>query len=101
MDVDGTVEEIAKDVATQANEVSADEAAKEAHEEAARRSAGEASEAATGEAAKDPAKEEVVNDQPSSSLASASSRYLKVGDDLFRQHSRSGRHQNANRGGGL
>ena len=45
--------------------------------------AGEADEAATGEAAKDPAGEEMVNDQPSSSSAPASSRYLKIGDDLF------------------
>ena len=39
--------------------------------------------ATTGEVAKDPAREVVVNDQPSSSSAPAPSRYLKFGDDLF------------------
>ena len=45
--------------------------------------AGEAGKAATGEAAKEPAGEEVVDDQPSSSSAPAPSKYLKVGGDLF------------------
>ena len=45
--------------------------------------AGEAIEATTREAAKDPAREDVVNDQPSSSSTPAPSRYLLIGAALF------------------
>ena len=98
MDVDGTIEEIAKDVAAQADEVATDEAAKEAHEEAARGSAGEASEGtgdcidgipALGAPGATPVPEPsaagatVADDQPSTSEAPTSSRYLKIGEDLF------------------
>nr|XP_020147570.1 nucleolar and coiled-body phosphoprotein 1-like [Aegilops tauschii subsp. strangulata] len=98
MDVDGTIEEIAKDAAAQADEVAADEAAKEAHEEATRGSAGEAIEGtgdrtdgipASGAPGATPVPEPsvagatVAGDQPSNSEAPHSSRYLKIGEDLF------------------
>ena len=98
MDVDGTIEVISKDVAAQADEVAADKAATEAHEEAARGSSGEASEGtgdrtdgipslgapgATSVPEPSAAGATVADDQPSTSEAHHSSKYLKIGEDLF------------------
>ena len=67
------------------------EAAKGAAEDAAKGPAGEPGKATAeeagkgpaGDAGKSPAEEEVADDQPSSSAASGSGRYLKVSDDLL------------------
>ena len=66
---------MAKDAAAEAEKIAAEEAANGAGEDAAKGPTGEASKAA--------AEEEVVDDQPSSSAASGSGKYLKVGDDLI------------------
>ena len=59
------------------------EAAKGAAEDAAKEPAGEAGKGPTGEAGKAAAEKGAVDDQPSSSVAPCSSKYLKVSDDLF------------------
>ena len=84
MDVDTTIEETAKDVAAEAAKVAADEATKDAHEEATKGSAGEVgkengdctdSNSTAGAPGAAPvskpsaAREKVVDDQPSSSIA--------------------------------
>ena len=80
-DIDTVIEEVAKDA--EADKIAVEEAAKTAAEEAAKGPAGEAGKAAAEEAGKGPAVEGVVDDQPSSSAASGSGKYLKVADDLF------------------
>ena len=67
----------------EAEKIATEEAAKDAAEDAATGSAGERGKAAAEEAGKAAAEEEVVDDQPSSSAASGSGRYLRVSDDLF------------------
>jgi len=83
---------VAKDAAAEAEKITAEEAARGAAEDAAKGPTGEPDKATAEEAGKGPAgepgkaaakEEEVVDDQPSSYAASGSSRYLKVGDDLF------------------
>ena len=74
-DIDAIIEDVAKDAAAEAEKIAAEETAKGAAEDAAKAPAGEAGKAA--------AKEEVVDDQPSSSAASGSGRYPRVSDDLF------------------
>nr|XP_040244066.1 uncharacterized protein LOC120963491 [Aegilops tauschii subsp. strangulata] len=76
-DVDTVIEEVAKDVAAEANKIATEEAAEGATEDAAKGSAGDSGKAAAEEAGKAAAKEGVVDDQPSSSAASGSGRYLK------------------------
>nr|XP_020201662.1 myosin-3-like [Aegilops tauschii subsp. strangulata] len=98
MDIEATIEETAKDTAAEADKVAADEAVKEAHEEAAKGSAGEASKetgsrtngipasgapGATSVPESSAAWEAMFDDQPSTSEAPTSSRYLKIGEDLF------------------
>ena len=90
-DIDTVIEDVARDAAAEADKIAAEEAAKGAAEDAAKGSAGEPGKAAAEEAGKGPAgeagkaaaEEEVVDDQPSSSAASGSGRYLRVSDDLF------------------
>ena len=90
---------MAKDAAAEAEKIAAEEAARGAAEDAAKGPAGEAGKGPAGEpgkaaaeeagkgpageAGKSAAEEEVVDDQPSSSAASGSGKYLKVSDDLF------------------
>ena len=90
-DIDAIIEDVAKDAAAEAEKVTAEESVKGATEDAAKRPAGESGKATAEEAGKGPAgdsgkaaaEEEVVDDQPSSSAASGSGKYLRVGDDLF------------------
>ena len=90
-DVDTVIEDITKAAEADAKKIAAEEAAKGAAEDAAKGLAGEAGKAAAeeadkgpaGEAGKAAAEEEVVDDQPSSSAASGSGRYLRVSEDLF------------------
>ena len=89
--IDTIIEEVARDAEAEANKIAAEEAAKGATEDAAQEPVGETGKAAAEEAGKGPAgeagkaaaEEEVVDDQPSSSAASGSGKYLKVSDDLF------------------
>ena len=74
---------MAKDAAAEAEKIAAEEAARGAAEDAAKGPAGEPGKATAEEAGKATAEEEVVDDQPSSSTASSSGKYLKVSDDLF------------------
>nr|XP_040258802.1 tol-Pal system protein TolA-like [Aegilops tauschii subsp. strangulata] len=67
----------------EAKEIATKEAAKGAADDTAKDSAGEPGKGLAGEASKSAAEEDVVDDQPSSSAASGSGRYLKVSDDLF------------------
>nr|XP_020194970.1 tol-Pal system protein TolA-like [Aegilops tauschii subsp. strangulata] len=99
VDVDAVIEEVAKDAEAEATKIAAGEAAKSAAEEAGKGPAGETSEAAAGEAGKgpagesgeataeeaveEPAGEGAADDQPSSSAAPRTGKYLKVGYDLF------------------
>lgn len=98
MNVDIDIEGIAKDAAAEADRIAADEAARAAHEDATKKSAEEAgnktsdptdSNPAAGALGATPAtrslvaSKAVVEDQPSTSNAPPSSRYLKVGDNLF------------------
>ena len=69
-DIDTVIQEVARDA--EADKIATEEAAKTAAKEAA------AEEAGTG-----PVGEGVVDDQPSSSAASGSGKYLKVSDGLF------------------
>ena len=90
-DIDTVIEEVTRDAEAEADKIAAEEAAKTAAEDAAKGPAKEAGKAAAEEAGKGPAgeagmaaaEEEVVGDQPSSSAASGSGKYLKVADDLF------------------
>nr|XP_040258355.1 CRACD-like protein [Aegilops tauschii subsp. strangulata] len=90
-DIDTIIEEVSRDAKAEANKIAAKDAAKTAAEDAAKGPALEASKAAAEEAGKGPAQEAnkaaaeegMVDDQPSSSAASGSGKYLKVGDDLF------------------
>ena len=77
------VDTVIEDVAAQAEKIAAKESAKGAAEDVAKGPAGEPGKAAAEEAGKATAEEEVVDDQPSSSAASGSGRYLRVSDDLF------------------
>jgi hypothetical protein len=98
MNIDIVIKETAKNAATEADKIAADEAAKDGQEKAAKRSAertgketsdhtdGVPAAGAPGAtpATKSPlAGEIVVEDQPSTSNVPPSSRYLKVGDNLF------------------
>nr|XP_040258352.1 uncharacterized protein LOC120975722 [Aegilops tauschii subsp. strangulata] len=74
-DIDTVIEEVARGAAAEADKIAAEEAAKTAAEDATKGPAGEAGKAATEEG--------VVDNQPSSSAASGSGKYLKVSDDLF------------------
>jgi hypothetical protein len=98
MDVDTAIGEIAKDAAAEADRIAADEAAKTAQDEATKGTA-EGTSQGTGDhtdgipatgapgatpAAEPPAADETVaKDQPSTSDVPPSSRYLRVGDNLF------------------
>jgi len=90
-DIDTVIEDVAKDAAAEAEKIAAEETAKGAAEDAAKgparepgkATAEEAGKGPAGEAGKAAAEEEVVDDQPSSSAASGSGKYLKVSDDLF------------------
>ena len=75
-DIDTVIKDAAKEVAAEAEKIASEEAAKDAAEGAAKGSGGEPGKAAAEEEV------EVVDDQPSSSAASGSGRYLKVSDDL-------------------
>ena len=75
--------DVAKAAEADAEKIATEEAAKGAAEDAAKVPAGGTGKATTNEAGKAAAKEEVVDDQPASSATSGSSRYLKVGDDMF------------------
>nr|XP_020165220.1 translation initiation factor IF-2-like [Aegilops tauschii subsp. strangulata] len=85
-DVDTVIEEVARDAAAEADKIAAEESAKAAAEEAAKGSAEEtgktaaeeAGEGPAGEAGKATAEEGAVDDQPSSSFASGSGRYLRA-----------------------
>ena len=89
--MDTVIGDVAREAAAEADKIAAEEAAKDIAEDAAEAPAGEPGEAATEEAGKVPAgevgkaaaEEEVVDDQPSSSAASGSGKYLRVSDDLF------------------
>jgi hypothetical protein len=98
MDVDIVIEETTKNAAAEADKVTADESAKVAQEETAKGSAERAGKEtgdhtdgipATGAPGATPvmeppvAGEAVFEDQPSTSEVPPSSRYLKVGDNLF------------------
>ena len=74
-DVDTIIKDVAEDAPAQAKKIAAEESAKGPAEEPGKGLAGEANKAA--------AEEGVVNNQPSSSAASGSGRYLRVSDDLF------------------
>ena len=74
-DINAIIEDVAKDAAAEAEKVAAEESAKGTAEDATKGPAGEPGKAAT--------EEEVVDDQPSSSAAPGSGRYLRVIDDLF------------------
>nr|XP_020158185.1 protein wings apart-like [Aegilops tauschii subsp. strangulata] len=78
--IDTVIEEVTRDAEAEANKIATEEAAKSTDEDAAK---GPADKAATKEAGKDVAEEGAVYDQPSSSAASGSGKYLKVSDDLF------------------
>ena len=90
-DVHTVIEEVARDAAAEADKIAAEEATKTVAEEASKGSAEETGKAAVEEAGKGPAGEAgkataekgAVDDQPSSSTASGSGRYLRVSDDLF------------------
>ena len=89
-DVDAVIEDVAKAAEADAEKIAAEEAAKGAAEYAAKGPAGEAGKAAAEETGKGPAgeaggaaAEEEAGDQPSSSAASSSGKYLRVSDDLF------------------
>ena len=82
-DIDTVIKDVAKAAEAEAEKIAAEEAAKGAAEDAAKGLSGETGEATAGEAGKAAAEEEVVDDQPSSSAASGSGRYLRVSDDLF------------------
>ena len=90
-DIDTVIEDVAKDIAAEAEKIPTEEAAKGAAEDAAKGPAGEpgkgpaeeAGKAAVEEADKAAVEEEVADDQPSASAASGSGRYLRVGEDLF------------------
>ena len=85
------IKDVAKDAAAEADKIAAEEAARGVAEDATKGPAGEPSKAAAEEAGKGPAgeagkaaaEEGAVDDQPSSSAASGSGRYLRVSDDLF------------------
>ena len=66
-DIDTIIEEVARDAVAEAAKIAAEEADKGAVEEADKTAAGE----------------RMVDNQPSSSIASSSGKYLKVGDNLF------------------
>jgi hypothetical protein len=98
MDVDTAIGEIAKDAAAEADRVAAGEAAKTAQDEATKGTAEGAGQEtgdhtdgipAAGAPGATPATEPptvdetVVEDQPSTSDVPSSSRYLRVGDNLF------------------
>ena len=80
-DVDPVIEEIARDAATQAETLAAEEADKEvAEEEAVKRLAEEeAAKEAAAKAAEEEAAKRLAGDQPSSSETPSSSHYIKVG----------------------
>ena len=82
-DIDTVIEDVTKNAAAEAEKIAAEEAANYAAQDAAKESAGESSKSSTEGAGKAAAGEEVVDDQPSSSAASGSGRYLRVSDDLF------------------
>lgn len=82
-EVDTVIEDVTKDTAAQAEKITTEEGAKGAAEGAAKGPVGEPGKGPKGEVGKAAAEEEVVDDQPSSSTASGSSRYLRVGGDLF------------------
>ena len=90
-DIDTVIEDVAKAAEAEAEKIVDEEAAKGAAEDAAKGPAGEPGKATAeeadkgpaGEAGKAAAEEEVVANQPSSSAASGSGRYLRVSDDLF------------------
>jgi len=82
-DIDAVIEDVAKDAAAEAEKIATEEAAKGAADNAAKGPAGESGKAAAEEAGKAAAEEGAVDDQPSSSAASGSGRYLRVSDDLF------------------
>ena len=92
-DVDTIIEGVAKATEADAEKIAAEEAARGAAEDAAKGPAGEAGKAAAEETDNGPSgeaggaaaqeEEEVADDQPSSSAASGSGRYLRVSDDLF------------------
>nr|XP_040249543.1 tol-Pal system protein TolA-like [Aegilops tauschii subsp. strangulata] len=89
--IDTIIREVARDAEAEANKIAAEEAAKDAAEDVAKEPPGETGKAAAEETDKGPAREAgkaaaeegAVEDQPSSSAASGSGRYLKVSDDLF------------------
>nr|XP_020186719.1 tropomyosin-1, isoforms 33/34-like [Aegilops tauschii subsp. strangulata] len=82
-DTDTIIEEAAADTMAKAEKVATEEAAETAAKDAAEGFAGETGEGAAKEGGKASAEEEVVDDQPSSSAASGSGKYLKVSDDVF------------------
>jgi hypothetical protein len=98
LDIDAVIEETARDVATEADKIAASEAAKTAQEEPAKESAEEGGKEAGDRtdgipaagapgatpATEPPATDEAVaDDQPSTSQAPSTSKYLKVGENLL------------------
>ena len=98
-DIDTTIKDVTADAAAEAEKIAAEEEARGAAEDATKgptegpgkgpaEGAGkatveEAGQGPFGEAGKDAAEEGALNDQPSSSAASGSGKYLKVSDALF------------------
>ena len=90
-DVDTTIEDVTAEAAAEAEKIAAEEVARGATEDAAKGATegpdkGHAEEPGKGpakETGKGTAEEAAVDDQPSSSAASGSGKYLKVGEDLF------------------
>ena len=90
-DLDTVIEDVTKNAAAEAEKIVAKEATKGATKDAAKGPAGKPGNATVEEAGKGPvgeagepvAEEEGADDQPSSSTASGSGRYLRVSDDLF------------------
>jgi hypothetical protein len=98
LDIDAVIEETARDATAEADKIALGEAAKTAQEEPAKETADESGKEAGGRTDDIPAagapgatsvteppatEETVVDDQPSTSQVPPSSKYLKVGKNLF------------------
>ncbi|XP_037416816.1 uncharacterized protein LOC119279805 [Triticum dicoccoides] len=90
-DVDTTIKDVAVEAAAKAEKIAAEESTRGATEDAAKGPTKRPNKEHAEEPGKGPAEgtgkataeEAVVDDQPSSSAASGSGKYLKVSDDLF------------------
>ena len=83
-DVGAVIEDVAKAAEADAKKIAAEDVAEGPTREAGKAAAEEAGKGPAGEAGGAAAEEEeVADDQPSSSAASGSSKYLRVSDNLF------------------